>query len=67
VTKQEILDGLKSGRKLRCDRKNEPLLPWLLGHPHITNKFVQSDDQCSYIEFSWSESTTPEGKCSDSQ
>ena len=53
MEKSEILKGLKSGRKLRCDRKDDPLLPWLLDHPRIENKFVQADDQYSYIEFWW--------------
>jgi hypothetical protein len=53
MTKEEILTGLKAGRKLRCDRKDEPLLSWLLAHPKIDNKFVQADDQYSYIEFWW--------------
>jgi hypothetical protein len=54
MEKEEILQGLKSGRKLRCDRRDEPLLPWLLDHPNIANSgIVQVDDQSSYIEFSW--------------
>lgn len=53
MSKEEVIRGLKSGHKLRCDRKDEPLLPWLLEHPQIENKFVQADDQYSYIEFSW--------------
>jgi hypothetical protein len=53
MTKNEILYNLKNGRRLRCDRKDEPLLPWLLEHPNIQNKFVQVDDQSSYIEFIW--------------
>ncbi len=60
--KQEILERLKSGRKLRCDRRDEPLLPWLLSHPNIANSgIVQLDDQSSYIEcyieFSWRKDT----------
>jgi hypothetical protein len=56
MTKEEVLAGLKAGRKLRCDRKDEPLLPWLLGHPNITNSgVVQADEQSSYIEFRWRE------------
>ena len=51
MTKEDMLAGLKAGRKLRCDRKDEPLLPWLLEHPDIENRFVQADDQYSYIEF----------------
>ena len=62
MSKQEILKGLKSGRKLRCDRRDEPLLPWLLSHPNIANSgIVQLDDQSSYIEcyieFSWRKDT----------
>jgi hypothetical protein len=54
MNKDEVLAGLKAGKKLRCDRKDEPLLPWLLSHPNITNGgIVQADDQNSYIEFSW--------------
>lgn len=53
MDKKEILAGLKTGRKLRCDRKDEPLLDWLIGHPEIGNKLVQADDQYSYIEFWW--------------
>ena len=57
MTKDEILEGLQSGRKLRCDRRDDPLLPWLLDHPNITNGgIVQADEQSSYIEFSWKES-----------
>jgi hypothetical protein len=53
VNQNEVLAGLKAGRKLRCDRKDEPLLPWLLAHPNIDNRFVQADEQSSYIEFRW--------------
>ena len=65
MSKQEILEGLKSGRKLRFmlfmllrDRRDEQLLPWLLSHPNIANSgIVQLDDQSSYIEFSWRKDT----------
>lgn len=54
MTKEEILKGLQQGRKLRCDRKDEPLLPWLLEHPSIANGgVIQVEDQYSYIEFWW--------------
>lgn len=53
MTKDDVLSGLKSGRKLRCDRKDELLLPWLLSHPEIESRFAQESDQSSYIEFSW--------------
>jgi len=53
MEQSEILAGLQNGRKLRCDRKDEPLLPWLLGHPDINNRLVQADEQYSYIEFWW--------------
>lgn len=54
MTKEEIVERLKAGHRLRCDRRDEPLLPWLLGHPEIANSgIVQSDDQSSYIEFWW--------------
>ena len=57
MTKDEIISGLQEGRKLRCDRKDDPLLPWLLGHPNVENRFVEVDDQYSYVEFWWSEVT----------
>lgn len=51
----EIIDGLKAGKRLRCDRRDEPMLPWLLSHPNIKNSgIVQADEQSSYIEFWWS-------------
>ena len=53
MTEDEILEGLKAGRVLRCDRKDDPMLPFLLENPDIDNKFVQQDDQYSYIEFRW--------------
>lgn len=56
MNKEEILAGLKAGRRLRCDRKDEPLLPWLLSHPNIINSgVVQGSDQDSWIEFRWKE------------
>ena len=55
MNKSEVLDDLKAGWKLRCDRKDEPLLPWLLAHPLIGNRLVQDGDQDSYIEFWWKE------------
>jgi hypothetical protein len=56
MREDEVLAGLKAGRLLRCDRKDEPLLPWLLNHPDIENSgIVQADDQYSYIEFWWKE------------
>jgi hypothetical protein len=54
MSKDEVIRGLKSGRRLRCDRKDEPLLPWLLEHPQIDNSGIQQlNDQESYIEFWW--------------
>jgi len=54
MTKEEILAGLKSGKRLRCDRNDEPLLHWLLSHPNIANSgIVQTEEQYSYIEFWW--------------
>jgi hypothetical protein len=54
MTKHEVLEGLKTGRVLRCDRRDEPLLPWLLNHPSIEHsEVIQADEQSSYIEFQW--------------
>lgn len=56
MTEAEVLSGLQSGRRLRCDRRDEPLLPWLLAHPCIKNSgIVEIDEQSSYIEFWWQE------------
>ena len=67
MSKQEILEGLKSGRKLRFmlfmllrDRRDEPLLPWLLSHPNIANSgIVQLDDQSSYMNSNLAGERTP--------
>ena len=54
MTKKEVIQGLKEGRRLRCDRRDDPLLPWLLEHPEIENSgIVQVEEQYSYIEFWW--------------
>ena len=54
MTKEEVLKGLREGRELRCDRRDEPLLPWLLAHPQIeSSNVVQSSSQSSYISFCW--------------
>lgn len=54
MDKEEVLAGLKAGRRLRCDRKDAPLLPWLLSHPNIENSgVIQETDQSSYIQFWW--------------
>jgi hypothetical protein len=61
MTKDEVLAGLKAGRRLHCDRKDDPLLPWLLSHPNIANSgVVQVDDQSSYIAFWWQEEDNDE-------
>lgn len=54
MNKDEIIEGLKSGRTLCCDQKNNELLPWLLSNPDIENSgIIQVDDQYSYIKFWW--------------
>lgn len=51
---KQILAGLKAGKTLCCDRRDEPLLPWLLDHPDIANSgIVQVSDQSSHIKFWW--------------
>lgn len=58
MTKKEILNGLKSGRILICDRKDDPNLPWLLDDPRVANSgIIQEDEQTSYIKFWWKEIT----------
>jgi hypothetical protein len=54
MTKEEAMAGLEAGRVLRCDRRDEPLLPWLLelsAKGIITNELVEVDEQYSYLEF----------------
>ena len=56
MTKEEVLSGLKAGRRLRCDRKDEPLLPWLLElceKGELNARFIEHDEQSSCIEFTW--------------
>ena len=54
MTKDEILEGLQAGHTLCCDRKDEPLLPWLLEYPQIENSgIIQLDEQSSVIKFWW--------------
>jgi hypothetical protein len=51
MTKEEILEGLRAGKKLRCDRRTDLLLPWLLSLEEVSSRFVEVDDQSSFIEF----------------
>jgi hypothetical protein len=52
MTKDEVLAGLRAGRKLRCGREFAECVRWLLEHPEIENRFVEtSDEQYGYIEF----------------
>lgn len=56
MTRDEILSGLKSGRKLMCDRKDDPNLPWLLSlvaDGTLTSKFIEFDEQSSALMFTW--------------
>jgi len=62
MEKEEIIRGLKAGRVLNCDRRDEPLLPWLLEHPNVENSgVIQLDEQSSVIKFWWKkEAVKPE-------
>lgn len=54
MTKEEVLDGLNAGRVLRCDRRDEPLLPWLLelcDDGVLECELVELDEQSSVMEF----------------
>lgn len=57
MTKDEVLAGLQSGRALRCDRRDEPLLPWLLelaDQGVVTKEFRDyPEQQYSFLEFRW--------------
>ena len=58
MSKDMVLAGLKAGRRLRCDRRDEAPTTLVTEspqhHPNITNSgVVQADEQSSYIEFWW--------------
>ena len=58
MTRSEILAGLKSGRTLVIDRKDEPNLPWLLelaDRGQLKATYVEYDEQSSAIKFTWEE------------
>ena len=54
MKKEEVLEGLLRGRELRCDRINEPLLPWLLKLVEdgvLKSELVEDNAQYSYVSF----------------
>ncbi len=54
MDKSEVLEGLMQGRTLNCDRKDEPLLPWLLSlvvDGVLTSELVELDEQSSVLKF----------------
>ena len=56
LTKEQMITGLKRGRRLRVDRKDAPELPELLAMQEaglVTSKLVVVDEQYSYMEFTW--------------
>ncbi len=53
MNRDQIITGLMAGKKLCCDRKDEPNLPWLLAHPNIEYELIQIDEQNSCIKFWW--------------
>lgn len=56
MTKESVLAGLKSGRILMCDRRDEPLLPWLMSlvdAGQLNCELVEFDEQSSAMKFTW--------------
>lgn len=60
---EEVLEGLRAGRVLRIDRRDAPLLPWLLelqAKGKVDSEFVEVDEQSSYIRFWWVGGDSPD-------
>ena len=58
LPKHEILDGLKAGRTLVIQRKDDPNLPYLnelVNVGLVDNELVQYDEQGSVLKFRWIE------------
>jgi hypothetical protein len=56
MTKDEMIEGMQLGRRLRVDRKDAPELPELReleAMGLVESKFVEVDEQYSYLEFKW--------------
>jgi hypothetical protein len=56
LTKDQMIAGLKRGRRLRVDRRDAPELPELLEMEKeglVTSRLVEVDEQYSYMEFTW--------------
>lgn len=56
TTKAEILAGLKAGRSLIVDRKDCPLLPWLMEMSDrnlVKRELVTFDEQSTAYRFRW--------------
>jgi hypothetical protein len=56
MTREEMEEGLRAGRKLRVDRRDSPELLDLqdmLDEGLITATLVEVDEQYSYFEFEW--------------
>jgi hypothetical protein len=55
-TREEMIEGLKAGRKLHVDRRDAPELPELLELQRqglVDSKLVEVDEQSSYLKFWW--------------
>jgi hypothetical protein len=56
LTKEQMIAGLKAGRRLRVDRRDAPELPELLelqDQGLVTSRLIEVDEQYSYAEFTW--------------
>lgn len=54
MTPEEAMAGFQAGRTLVVDRRDEPLLPWLLQQVDagvLTMKYVEYDEQSSAMKF----------------
>lgn len=54
MTKEEVMTGLQAGRTLIVDRRDFPLLPWLLEQVDagvLTVQYIEYDEQSSAMKF----------------
>lgn len=54
MTRQQAMVGFKAGRTLVIDRRDAPLLPWLLRQVDagvLTMEFIEYDEQSSAMKF----------------
>jgi len=64
-TKEQMIEGLKSGKVLVVDRKDAPELQELLemeGQGLVVSQFMEYDEQSSALKFWWKGESDAEAK-----